>query len=97
MQLKIIFGSKFIHKKILKYNCVLLFHNRNMKDISNLFTKEYSVVGSRYHCNSESGSYIQNKKKSLNASRVFNQNFSLIDSLFSSRSSSQNLRLPTGK
>lgn len=68
-----------------------------MKDIKKMFTKDYSVVGSPYHQNSESGSYIQNKKKSLNASRVFNQNFRLIDSLFSSRSSSQNLRLPTGE
>lgn len=68
-----------------------------MKDISKLFTKDYSVVGTRYHYNSESVSYIKNKKKSLKASRVFSQNFSLIDSLFSSRSSSQNLRLPTGK
>lgn len=68
-----------------------------MKDISKLFTKDYSVVGTRYHYNSESGSYIQNKKKSLKASRVFSKNFSVIDSLFNSRSSSQNLRLPTGK
>ncbi|KAL5282474.1 SCRB5 family protein [Megaselia abdita] len=67
-----------------------------MKNLSNLFTQDYSVVGTCYQYNSKSSSYVKNRKKSLKASRVLNQNFNLIESLFKSRSSSQNLRVPTG-
>lgn len=68
-----------------------------MKDITKLFTKDYSVVSTRYHNNSQSNSNVNNRRKSLKASRVFNQNFNLIDSLFNSRSTTESLRLPTGK
>lgn len=62
-----------------------------------LFRKDYSVVSTCYYSNSESDSHIDARKKSLRASRVFNTNFNLVDSLFSNRSTNQNLRLPTGK
>lgn len=68
-----------------------------MRDIAKIWSRNYNSVNAYDFESVESNFHNQSKTKSLKASRIFNRNFNIIDSLFNERNSERNIRLPTGE